>query len=55
MAKKTGKDLFHGQGNQTVALPSKVKSSKKVFTDPEGHNPGNLLKTKKSVRKGWNK
>lgn len=49
------KDLFHGSGNQTVGLPSNVKSGKKVVTDPSAQNPGKLLKTKKVVQKGWSK
>jgi hypothetical protein len=56
MAKKaTGnqKDLFHGQGNQTVALPKGIMG-KTVMTDPHT-SPGKLLPTKKTVQKGWNK
>jgi hypothetical protein len=51
MAKE--KDLFHGQGNQTVALPSKL-TGKTVLTNPHA-TPGKLLPTKKKVQKGWNK
>lgn len=48
------KDLFHGQGNQTVKLPSHV-TGKTTLTDPHT-SPGVLAKgLKKTVQKGWNK
>ena len=50
---KGEKDLFHGQGNSTVKLPSHV-TGKTVITDPHA-TPGVTLKTKKKVQKGWNK
>jgi hypothetical protein len=54
MGKGTQKDLFHGQGNSTVSLPSHLKGKTKL-TDPHT-SPGVLLKgTKKKVQKGWNK
>lgn len=53
MSKKGEKDLFHGQGNSTVALPGKMKGATKL-TDPHT-SPGKLLPTKKVVRKGWSK
>lgn len=53
MGKGTQKDLFHGQGNQTVALPSKIKG-KTTKTNPFA-TPGKLLPTKKVVQKGWSK
>lgn len=53
MSKGTEKDLFHGQGNQTIALPSQIKG-KTVKTNPHA-TPGKLLKTKKVTQKGWNK
>lgn len=51
---KGEKDLFHGQGNSTVALPKHVMSGKKVTTDPHT-SAGKLLPTKKKTQKGWNK
>jgi hypothetical protein len=48
------KDLFHGQGNATTGMPMSVKH-KAGQTDPEMKNSGKLLKTKKTVQKGWNK
>lgn len=50
---KGEKDLFHGQGNSTVELPSQFKG-KTVKTNPHA-TPGVLLKTTKKVQKGWNK
>lgn len=47
------KDLFHGQGNQTVGLPKGLKG-KTVKTNPHA-TPGKLLPTKKVVKKGWSK
>lgn len=54
MAKGNQKDLFHGQGNSTVALPKGLKGKTKL-TDPHA-TPGALAKgIKKTVQKGWNK
>lgn len=53
MGKGTQKDLFHGQGNNTVALPKKLRG-KTVKTNPHA-TAGKLLPTKKKVQKGWNK
>jgi hypothetical protein len=48
------KDLFHGQGNETVALPSHLVG-KTVKTNPHA-TPGKLEKgLTKKVQKGWNK
>ena len=50
----SNKDLFHGQGNQTVGLPKNLVG-KTVLTNPHA-TPGNLEKgIKKVVQKGWNK
>jgi hypothetical protein len=56
MAKKGEKDLFHGQGNASLAgaMPCKIKN-KAGKTNPEQKNAGKLLPTKKSTQKGWNK
>lgn len=54
MAKKAGKDLYHGQGNHTVGLPGHLTGKTKL-TDPHIH-PGVLAKgIKKLTKKGWNK
>lgn len=53
MAKGTNKDLFHGQGNNTVKLPRGIMG-KTVLTDPHT-SPGKLLPSTKKVEKGWNK
>lgn len=50
---KGEKDLFHGQGNDTISLPSHLKGGKKL-TDPHT-SPGVKLPTKKKTQKGWNK
>lgn len=48
------KDLFHGQGNSTVAMPKQAFKGKVVLTDPHT-SPGKLLPTKKIVQKGYSK
>lgn len=48
------KDLFHGEGNATVAMPKKAKARSTKATDPHT-SPGKLLPTKKIVQKGWSK
>ncbi|MMZ52641.1 hypothetical protein D1872_144170 [compost metagenome] len=55
MAKSKGnKDLFHGQGNSTAALPKNLKGRTRL-TDPYTQ-PGALEKgLKKVVQPGWNK
>lgn len=50
---KGEKDLFHGQGNSTVALPKHVVG-KPVLTNPHA-TPGVKQKTKKVILKGWSK
>lgn len=51
-----GRDLFHGQGNDTLrsAIPTRI-TNKAGKTDPEQKNPGKLLNTVKKTEKGWNK
>ena len=54
MTRRGEKDLFHGQGNQTVKLPKSL-IGKTVLTNPHA-TPGNLEKgIKKVVQKGWSK
>lgn len=50
------RDLYHGDGNSTVAstIPTKIKR-KDGRTNPEQKNAGKLLATKKVVHKGWSK
>ena len=48
------KDLFQGQGNDTVGLPKHIVSGKRVVTDPHT-SAGKLLDTVKKTQKGWNK
>lgn len=47
------KELFYGDGNDTVVLPAQAKGGT-VLTDPHT-KPGQLIPTKKVIQKGFSK
>jgi hypothetical protein len=50
------RDLYHGDGNSTVAstIPTKIKN-RVGLTNPYLKDAGKLLPTKKVIQKGWSK